>query len=42
MREEFAAIQLAKQNEAENLTTLQEEVARLNALRNEDETKLQA
>ena len=40
MREEFVALQLAKQNEAENLATIQEEVARLNALRNEDETKL--
>ena len=40
MRDEFAALQLAKQSEAENLATLQEEVSRLNALRNEDETKL--
>jgi len=40
MREEFETLQLAKQNEAESLAVLQEEVARLNALRNEDETKL--
>jgi len=40
MREEFNALQQAKQSELDNLASLQEEVARLTTLRTEDETKL--
>ena len=40
MRDEFEALQQAKQNEAQSLESLQQEIARLNTLRNEDESKL--